>query len=36
VTCPRHVTNTNGFSKRLKPVSIKRFGKNASQLVVSG
>jgi hypothetical protein len=28
--------NTNGFSKKLKLASIKRFGKNVSQLVVSG
>jgi hypothetical protein len=32
----RHVTNTNDFSKRLKPATIKRFCKNVSQLVVSG
>jgi hypothetical protein len=31
--CQGHVTNTNGFSKRLKPASIKRFGEDISQLI---
>jgi hypothetical protein len=31
-----HVTNTNGFSKRFKPVSIKRFGEDISQLIFCG
>jgi methyl coenzyme M reductase gamma subunit len=26
--CLGHVTNTNGFSKRFKPASIKRFGED--------
>jgi hypothetical protein len=32
-TCLGHVTNINGFSKRFKPASIKRFGKDISQLI---
>jgi len=35
-TCLGHVTNTNGFSKRFKPASIKRFGEDISQLIFCG
>jgi len=35
-TCLGHVTNTNGFSKRFKHASIKRFGENISQLIFCG
>jgi len=35
-TCLGHVTNTNGFSKRFKPASIKRFGDDISQLLFCG
>jgi hypothetical protein len=35
-TCLGHVTNTNGFSKRFKPASIKRFGEDVSQLIFCG
>jgi hypothetical protein len=35
-TCLAHVTNTNGFSKRFEPASIKRFGEDISQLIFCG
>jgi hypothetical protein len=34
--CLGHVTNINGFSKRFKPASIKRFGEDISQLIFCG
>jgi hypothetical protein len=35
-TCLGHVTNTNGFSKRFKPSSMKRFGEDISRLIFCG
>lgn len=35
-TCLGNVTNTNGFSKRFKLASIKRFGEDISQLIFCG
>jgi hypothetical protein len=35
-TCLGHVTKNNGFSKRFKPTSIKRFGEDITQLIFCG
>jgi hypothetical protein len=35
-TCLGHVTNINGFSKRFKPASIKKFDEDVNQLIFYG